>query len=215
VELPRIAALLAPFGVELNRAQLAQVATYLDLLLRWNARINLTAVRDPEQIVQRHFGESFFAADRLKAALAKEFQPTALDLGSGAGFPGLPLKIAAPNLRVTLIESHARKGTFLNEVIRALGVADASVYRGRAESFAAQARLVTLRAVEEFDRVLPTAASLVAPGGRLALMIGAVQVAKARGGAPGLKWEEPIHVPLSKARTLLVGMNPPKHESNP
>ena len=124
----RIAALLAPYlgGCSLSDAQLAQLATYLDLLLRWNARINLTAVRDPEQIVTRHFGESLFAARRLYPA-GRKLEPGTwklFDLGSGAGFPGLPIKIWAPALQATLLESNQRKATFLRELVRALQLTD-------------------------------------------------------------------------------------------
>src|ERR1700722_12977957 len=132
----------------LSPAQLHHISTYINILLRWNARINLTAIRDPEEIVTRHFGESLFAARHLfpeearlgfrglgsgqgtalqgrarhteeTGALAPEVI-TAADLGSGAGFPGIPIKLWAPHLALTLIESNHKKSAFLGEVVRSL-----------------------------------------------------------------------------------------------
>jgi len=117
VDTAAIAHLLGPF-VELEKSQLGNISIYIDLLLKWNARINLTAVRNPEEIVTRHFGESFFAAQLL---LPSGLEGAVIDLGSGAGFPGLPLAMFAPAIQVTLIESNHRKAAFLNEVILPLG----------------------------------------------------------------------------------------------
>jgi 16S rRNA (guanine527-N7)-methyltransferase len=184
----------------LTESQLRSISIYVNMLTRWNARINLTAVRDPEQIVRRHFGESLFAARRLPGALHD-----LIDLGSGAGFPGLPIKIWAPRIRLTLIESSQKKAAFLREVARALTLTDINVFAGRAESFTGQAGIVTLRAVERFEAALPTAARLLAPQGRLALLIGQSQVPVAMRLLPGLSWREPIPLPLSQTRVLLVG----------
>jgi len=209
----RIAELLAPFlqsppgpPASLNGAQLEQVSAYLDLLLRWNARINLTAVRDPEGMVTRHFGESFFAARQLVAA---ESRLGALDLGSGAGFPGLPLKIFAPALALTLIESSQKKAAFLKELVRTLALTGVDVFVGRAEAFPATADLVTLRAVERYERALGMAAHLVSSGGRLALLIGSTQGARTPQLLPAFVWPAPIAIPQASARVLLVGTNPP------
>ena len=208
----RIAELLAPFlqsppgpPAALADAQLEQVSAYLDLLLCWNARINLTAVRDPESIVTRHFGESFFAARQLVAA---EASLRAIDLGSGAGFPGLPLKIFAPGLALTLIESSQKKAVFLKEAVRTLALTGVDVFAGRAEDFAATADLVTLRAVERYERALGAAARLVAPGGRLALLIGSPQAACTPQLLAGFGWQAPVAIPQSSARVLLVGTKP-------
>src|SRR5262245_51331172 len=120
MEQTRIAALLAPFvQTRLESRQLEQLAAHLDLLLKWNARINLTAVRDAEQIVSRHFGESRFAAETL---LRDHPVQTAIDVGSGAGFPGVPLSIFAPQVSITLIESQNKKATFLKEVAHSLSL---------------------------------------------------------------------------------------------
>jgi 16S rRNA (guanine527-N7)-methyltransferase len=208
LKLETLSSLLAPFAT-VTETQLDQISTYIDILTRWNARTNLTAVREPEEIVTRHFGESLFAARHL---LAPDSQLTALDVGSGAGFPGLPLKLWAPALRLTLIESQNKKATFLREVIRALTLTDVNVFSARAEDFSSPADLVTLRAVERFDQAAPVAARLVAPARRLALLIGAAQVPRALELLPHLSWAEPLAVPQSHGRVLLVGTNPESHE---
>jgi 16S rRNA (guanine527-N7)-methyltransferase len=257
----RIAELLAPFlappvtssatsdsgdrGDEepaaLSSAQLQDISTYIDLLLRWNARINLTAIRDPEEIVTRHFGESLFAALRLfpsadmkreghgssravgvrgeNRALAPEdlaadpgiptSAPSLADIGSGAGFPGLPIKLWAPEIALTLVESSHKKAAFLHEVTRALTLTNVDIKTARAEALTAISfATVTLRAVERFESVLPVAASLVAPAGRLALLIGSAQLDLARATLPSFSWSTPVPVPLSRSRVLAVAHRP-------
>ena len=221
-----IAAALAPFTNRLSATQLQQISTYLDLLLKWNARTNLTAVRKPDEILTRHFGESFFLAETLFSNSpiprfpdypippARSFDsPIIFDLGSGAGFPGLPLAIYAPDAKITLLESQNKKATFLKEVARALTLTNVNVFSGRAETYAAQrekswapaADVVTFRAVEKFAQSLPLAASLLSPGGRLALLIGESQLAAARQSLPDFSWCDPLPLPLSRSRILLIG----------
>jgi 16S rRNA (guanine527-N7)-methyltransferase len=188
----------------LSSEQLQQVRTYLEVLLRWNARINLTAVREPSEILTRHFGESFFLASSVLKASAGG---GVIDIGSGAGFPGLPLKIFSPTLQVTLIEANNKKATFLKEVIRTLTLTSINVFAGRAEQFTGDADLVTMRAVEKFEQALPAAARLVRKSGRLALLIGSSQATRARELVPGFKWESPLQIPHSRERVVLVGVN--------
>jgi 16S rRNA (guanine527-N7)-methyltransferase len=199
-----IAQLLQPFvSRELLPEQLQQIQLYLDLLLKWNAKISLTAVRNPEEIVRRHFGESLFAGEHLKLESASSLA----DLGSGAGFPGLPIKILAPQLHVTLIESQQKKATFLREVIRTLEMKNAFAHAGRGEDLELRAQIVTMRAVERFEAALPTAASLVEPAGKLALLIGAAQSSAARNALPNFDWQNPIAIPESRERILLIGIS--------
>jgi 16S rRNA (guanine527-N7)-methyltransferase len=205
MEIARIAELLAPYleGEVLSSAQLAQMTTYLDVLLRWNARMNLTAVRDPEQIVTRHFGESLFAAHHLFPDPAAS--ATLVDIGSGAGFPGLPIAIARPAVMVTLIEAHGKKATFLKEVLRSTGVKNASVAALRAENYGEKADIVTFRAVERFAAILPVSAGLVKPGGRLAGLFGASQIDEANGVIED-QWEKGrgVNFPGSTQRVLWI-----------
>lgn len=218
----RIAELLAPFlgdaaDQELTKNDLAYISTYVDILLRWNARVNLTAIRDPEQIVTRHFGESLFAARHLfplrssAASVSSGAKASSLaDVGSGAGFPGIPIKLWRPDLSLTLIESHHKKATFLREVSRALTLTDIDIITARAETLNPTAfDVVTLRAVEHFESILPRAASLAAPSGRLALLIGASQLTTARsilGQAYGFEAHQLAitPIPLSHSRVLVI-----------
>ncbi len=317
----RIVELLDPFlasDQRLTTDDAVRISTYIDLLLRWNARINLTGIRGPEEIVTRHFGESLFAArllfpngrlsevdnempgnsvnrkgttpiraeearsekplsevdkkmrgdianrkgrpsiraeepttgnelsevdeemcgdiangkgttssravtapqtigalapegDCLKPHdAAKEDAPKApvrlADLGSGAGFPGIPIKLWAPQISVTLIESNHKKAAFLREVTRALILTDIDIQNTRAESLpSGRFDVVTLRAVERFADILPTAAVLVAPQGRLALLIGKAQHTQTLSALPDWFWSAPIPIPLSNALILLTG----------
>lgn len=210
MEPKRIGELLHPFlPTQPEKALLENISIYIDMLIRWNSRINLTAIRDPEEIVTRHFGESLLAASHLfptgLEAAARSEAATAVDLGSGAGFPGLPIKLWAPHIHLTLIESNQKKSTFLREVIRALGLTDAEVFSARAETFPpSSANLVTLRAVEHFESALAIATRLVLPAGRIALLIGEAQSLQAS-AQKDFVWDGPIPIPMSKARILLTG----------
>ena len=243
----------------LSTEQLNRISTYIDLLLRWNARINLTAIRNEEEIVTRHFGESLFVARHLfpqgaataldcaerssamsigreqyraspalqgresnnqetgasvSEGCANDQQratnnyPTLADLGSGAGFPGIPIKLWAPDISLTLIESNHKKAAFLREVARTLTLTHIDIQNRRADATAPHKiyDVVTFRAVERFEDILPTAASLVAPQGRLALLIGSAQASKVTHSL-SLTWLSPMPVPQSTSRMLLVGMN--------
>lgn len=189
----------------LSKEQLQQLSTYLDLLLHWNARINLTAVRQPDEIVTRHFGESLFAAQHLFPSRQTETAKNLIDFGSGAGFPGLPIKISVPEIELVLVESNQKKATFLREVIRRLDLHGAGVFSERAENLDIRADTVTLRAVERFEKSLPVAARLVALNGRLALLIGDAQIKSATELITEFKWAKPIRIPRSENRALLVG----------
>ncbi len=202
METTEIARLLAPY-IELDPDQLEQVSLYLSLLLKWNARINLTAVRQPDEMVTRHFGESFFAGKHLWSGSSPNLM---MDIGSGPGFPGLPCAILAPDSPVLLVESNNKKTAFLQEVIFALRLTNVKVFYGRAESYTDQAPdLVTMRAVEKFESSLPVALRLLQPEGRIALMIGEAQVSVAQKIAENVAWQEPIVVPGGHSRVLLTG----------
>ena len=216
MEHSRIAELLQPFlvaplpfsgtaaPIPLTSRELSRISIYIDILLRWNSRMNLTAVRDPDNVVTRHFGESLFAARALAATLSAA--PARLaDVGSGAGFPGLAIKIFLPALHVTLIESTHKKATFLREVIRALDLSAVEVFPKRAEDFPpGSVNVVSLRAVESFDSVLPVAARLLAPGGSLLLLIGRDQQTRAA-ALPQFAWQPGCALPGSSNRVVLIG----------
>jgi 16S rRNA (guanine527-N7)-methyltransferase len=222
----RIAALLEPFLNEpflekqsLGQSQLNHISTYIDLLLHWNARINLTAIRNPEEIVTRHFGESLFLArhlfpnsgchpERSEGPVSPENSPDGrrvLDIGSGAGFPAIPLKIWAPGIHLTLIESNHKKAAFLSEVARTLTLTNVNVITERAEAVSAQAEVVTLRAVERFEITLPQAVPFLVPNAKLAILIGESQIPYLA-ALPEVKWQPPIGVPQSHTRVLSIGV---------
>jgi 16S rRNA (guanine527-N7)-methyltransferase len=252
MESARIAELLEPYlgsasGQRLTPNDLIDISTYINILKRWNERINLTAIRNEEEIVTRHFGESLFAARHLfplcspvfsvakdvrvadvdSASAAERRQNAAhgvsrgfksqeeeaaeqrkkitlADIGSGAGFPGIPIKLWAPQISLTLIESNHKKSTFLREVARALTLTDINILSARAETVSQTFDVVTLRAVECFDSILPVASSLVAPGGRLALLIGSAQVPSAQSALPAFAWDPPSPIPSSQSRVIAI-----------
>jgi 16S rRNA (guanine527-N7)-methyltransferase len=159
----RIGDLLTDYYPAAPTLLLSQLSTYLDLLLKWNARTNLTSIREPEVVVRRHFGESLFTERHLPPCA------TLLDVGSGAGFPGLPIQLARPALKVTLAESQGKKASFLREVIRTLGL-KTEVWGERIESMPEDRRfdVVTLRAVDAPDVAIRLARQRLGPGGVLA-----------------------------------------------
>jgi 16S rRNA (guanine527-N7)-methyltransferase len=176
---------------------------YCALLLRWNARTNLTAVRDEEGILRRHFVESIACARAIPADIK-----TLLDFGSGAGFPGLPIALCRPEITVTLAESQGKKAAFLREVGRVLGIS-VQVHAGRAEETGRSFDCVTLRAVDRMGEAVRGAARLVGPGGWLAAMTtrdeaGGIQAA-AEAEIRGVDWREAVSLPGGLDRILLVG----------
>jgi 16S rRNA (guanine527-N7)-methyltransferase len=163
--------LLEPFGLGLSSEQISQVIAYLELLRRWNKKINLTGIRDPESSVRRHFGESLYLSRWV------QLQGKLLDIGSGAGFPGLCLKIVFPDLSVTLLEPVGKKRAFLKEVARVCGMNFVEVRRERLEDFAGAASppvydAATARAVGHLAALIPQAARCLKPGGELFLWLG-------------------------------------------
>jgi len=136
--------LLAPFLPNPEEILLEKLSLYLELLLKWNARTNLTAIRTPEEIVTRHFGESLFTATLLGTP------KTLLDYGTGAGFPGLPIALLRPDIAVTLGESQNKKVSFLREAVRTLGL-KTEIWAKRVEDMPPTQRFdtVTLRAVDQ------------------------------------------------------------------
>jgi 16S rRNA (guanine527-N7)-methyltransferase len=177
--------LLAGAGVgSLDPAQIVCFQSYLSLLLRWNARINLTAIRDEDSILARHFVESIACAGALPLGIK-----TLLDFGSGAGFPGIPIALCRPDIAVTLAESAGKKAAFLQEAVRVLGIS-AKVHSGRAESLTVKFDCVVMRAVDKMPQAVQAAAQLIASGGWLVLMTTGTGLPGLQAAAgPTLSWE--------------------------
>ena len=186
--------------------QVVQIQQYINILLSWNDKVNLTAIRDPLEILYRHFCESMFAGISVPIERGR-----LADVGTGAGFPGLPLKILHPSLQVFLIESNIKKATFLAEVIRALGLKDAQVLVRRYEELGeeiAPLDFACARALGEFPAFLDWAHREHLAAKEVVLWIGSQdlpEILKAR----TFEWREPIRVPNSLRRVLLVGARKP------
>ena len=169
--------LLELFGLNLSADQIGQVITYLELLLRWNEKINLTGIRDAPTCLRRHFGESLYLSRWV------ELKGRLLDIGSGAGFPGLCLKIIFPNLSVTLLEPVAKKRAFLKEVARVCALNSVEVRRERLAEFAGALAFpaydaATARAVGHLEGLIPQAAGCLRAGGDLFLWLSRAQTSE-------------------------------------
>ena len=200
----RVRQVLAPFGLDLQSCQVEQIVTYLDLLARWNEKINLTAIRDPEVCLTRHFGESLFLAKH--AAL----RGSLLDIGSGAGFPGLALKIAFPGIAVTLLEPVTKKRVFLKEAARACGFDKIEVRGERLEEFVRTLQTpsfdsATSRAVGKLDSLVPLTAKCLKPGGSVFLWL-THELSQALPTLSGdFTWAEPLPIPMSRSGEIWRG----------
>ena len=119
-------------GIEISDKQAKQFYQYYELLVEWNSFMNLTGITEFEEVVQKHF------VDSLSIVVAKDMSgvDSLIDVGTGAGFPGLPIKIAFPHIKVTLLDSLNKRIQFLNEVIRVTGLTGIDTIHGRAEDFA-------------------------------------------------------------------------------
>jgi 16S rRNA (guanine527-N7)-methyltransferase len=174
---------------ELSQPQLDRLNSHYELLTRWNKVLSLTSVRTLEESVERHYCESVFAACQLPVGSA-----LIADLGSGAGFPGIPIAIVRQDCSVVLIEAHLRKAAFLKEATRDL--ANVRVVADRAERVVQDFDWVVSRAVRYSD----IAAVLKKLGRNVELLTGEVRVDE----LAGFDWREPIQLPWGQRRYLWV-----------
>jgi 16S rRNA (guanine527-N7)-methyltransferase len=160
------------FGIVLTDEQVDACLVYLVELEKWNRKFNLTAIRDEREIVTKHFIDSFSYLSGFEPAHGLAL----LDMGSGAGFPALPIKIAAPALSVTLVESVRKKGTFLRHIIRTLRLVGADVIDARTGELPAEHHgrydVVTARAFADMDTALKEGTPFLKPGGVMILSRG-------------------------------------------
>lgn len=172
---------------------LDRLADYGNLLLHWNVRFALTAIRDEAELIERHIMEGVFAAAHHPKAL------TALDFGSGTGIPGILIALCRPEIHVTLAESQRKKAAFLAEAVRQLRL-NTTVHAGRAETLPpASFDAVWMRAVEKTPAMLPAAINLLPPNGPLCLF-----GTTTRPDLQGWSWET-YPLPSSDVRVLYIG----------
>ena len=198
----RIRAALSPFGVSPSEEQIVQIGEYLRLLSRWNQTISLTSLADPEEMVGRHFGESVYGSKLLPVENCR-----LADVGTGAGFPGLALKIFYPTIQLVLIDSNKKKCAFLAEIVRILALSNVEILAERFDQIRPEkiaANVITSRAVGEFKSLLKWSRKALSQRGHVILWIGAedsVRVSRTE----GWNWQPAIRIPDSQRRFLLIG----------
>jgi 16S rRNA (guanine527-N7)-methyltransferase len=208
----QILSTLSPFQISLSNDQISKIREYLRLLLKWNQSVSLTSVVDPVEILSRHFGESMFVSCLISVENCR-----LADLGAGAGFPGLALKIACPNLRLTLIESNKKKCAFLSEVVRSLELKDVQVLPLRFEETRVAtdfADIIAARALGRFPDVLRWVKGALARRGHVILWLGAQDTTKLS-ATPGWIWQPAVKIPESQRRFVLIGRPNPEEDLQP
>jgi 16S rRNA (guanine527-N7)-methyltransferase len=193
---------LEPYGIAASALLCNQIRTYIDLLLRWNQKTSLTTVTDPDQILRFHFGESMFAATAIPIRHGR-----LADVGSGAGFPAVPIRMVSDDLSVILIESNQKKATFLAEVVRELQLNGVEVCRSRMEDISLENALVsfvTARALGIDDSFLKWANHSLSAGGSAVLWLGDAD-ANAISKKSGWKWASALRIPQSDRRVIIHG----------
>lgn len=204
---PLLRKVASELALTLTNEQIQQLAIHFSLLLQWSRKVNLTSLCDPAEIARRHFGESLYLAKILPAPSSQ--QSLMIDVGSGAGFPGLPLKVAWSETAAVLLEPNRKKAAFLKEVIRRAELKQAEVRTERLEEASRgelrqKASLVTMRAVAGSEELLENMRNLLRVGGQIALFLGAQDAANLAQG-PGFMWDSPILIPGSQRRVILLG----------
>jgi len=194
---------LKVYGVVANCELSGAVLTYVELLLKWNSKISLTTVTDPTEIVRFHFGESFFAGPKLGILHGR-----LADVGSGAGFPGLPLKMLSPEIELYLIEPNLKKAAFLSEVTRELKLDGVEVVRFGIEDLPiayAEFDVITSRALGRYASLLRWSRNRLSPVGKVALWVGDSDATELLKDAHWT-WRDPLRVPASVHRVIVTGI---------
>ena len=187
-------------GIALTAEQGERLLDYLELLVRWNGVYNLTAVRDANEMVTRHLLDSLAIAHLVRGE-------TLIDLGTGAGLPGIPLAILAPSRRVTLVDSNGKKTRFLREAVRVLGLTNVRIEQARAEDLQGQYDCVVARAFASLVDFLRVGGHLLAADGVCVAMKGVIDESEVAALPPGFRIEEivPLNVPgLDAARHAVI-----------
>jgi 16S rRNA (guanine527-N7)-methyltransferase len=198
---------LSAFEVRPTPDQVVKIREYVRLLIKWNESMSLTTVVDPVEIVARHFGESMFARFLLSVENCR-----LADIGTGAGFPGLALKIACPDIRVVLIESNKKKCAFLHEVVRTLELKDVEIVASRFDEIrpaSGFADVITARALGGFSDLLRWAKASLSFRGHVLLWLGSEDSTKVS-AEPGWIWQPTVKIPESQRRFILIGRPKPE-----
>jgi 16S rRNA (guanine527-N7)-methyltransferase len=198
---------LSPFGVIPDHNLCEAIRVYTSTLLHWNSRIALTTVTDREEILRVHFGESFFAASTAGIAAGR-----VADIGTGAGFPGIPIRMVHPSVELVLVDAVAKKTAFLHEVVRRLGMSGVDIIRCRMEDMGGDAAgfdFVTARALGKYDELLLWSKSRLSQNGKIVLLIGEAELRNIL-TSRGWYWDKNVIVPGSTGRFLLVGSPSPR-----
>jgi len=193
---------IQPYGITASSRLCDQIRTYMDLLLRWNKKTSLTTVTDPERILSFHFGESLLSVATVPIRYGR-----LADVGSGAGFPAVPIRMVSEDISLILIESNRKKATFLAEVARELQLHNVEVRRDRMEDvvFGSESvDFVSSRAVRIDDEFLEWSGKSLNSGGSLVLWLGEADASDIC-DTPGWRWAAPIHIPQSERRVILHG----------
>ena len=200
--LDKLAEGLAALSLNLNDHVQHQLIDFLHLLVKWNRAYNLTAVRQPEQMVTRHLLDSLVVGPYLQG-------PRILDVGTGAGLPGIPLALAYPDCQFTLLDSNGKKIRFISQVVAELGLVNVDVVQSRVEAYqpASPFNTVTARAYSSIEELVKQTGHLLAEGGQYLIMKGAYPVAEIEAMPAGYVLEaiHQLRVPkLESERHLLV-----------
>ena len=202
LDLDLVQAHLEPFGATVDRAKCDKINRYIELLTIWNRKMSLTTVTDVIQILRFHLGESIFAVqlcDFSRGRLA--------DVGSGAGFPGLALKLWCPALEIFLIEPNLKKSAFLAEVVRELDLSSVEIISKpflKSSIPSGSLQFITSRALAQTTQLLTWSAQALAPGGSLILWVSSQSASQIEQSA-SFRWEIPRPIPGTRSRSILVG----------
>ena len=200
--LDKLAEGLTALPLELNASVQNRLLEFLHLLVKWNRAYNLTAVRQPEQMVTRHLLDSLVIGPYLQG-------PRILDVGTGAGLPGIPLALAYPDYHFTLLDSNGKKIRFVTQAVAELGLANVDVIQSRIEAFQPAGRFdtITARAYASIEELVSQTKHLLADGGQYLIMKGVYPVAEVEAMPTGYRIEatHQLNVPkLDAERHLLI-----------
>lgn len=177
IQQERLAALASKAGISLDARMLEQFSIYAATLQEWNRKINLTAIVDDEGIIIKHFLDSLLLLDSLRELCVNDTRLKMIDVGTGAGFPGIPVKIARPGTQLTLLDGLNKRIVFLNELCRRLNIEAAAIHSraeelGRKTEYREQYDLATARAVSDLRELSEYCLPFVKVGGYFAALKG-------------------------------------------